>query len=154
VNATDIQNTSDRKLLLLPRLLAGGPLVLFSLMHFMNPEHFRNILTASGLPFVELSVYAASTTELVAGLLLLSGLFARVGGMLGIATMLPAIYSTIVLMRMTPADLPAGQTEVPFVPPIPLPIAVLVASALVVVFGGGKLSLDWKMTRQPRAEAS
>ena len=115
-------------------------------MHFTNLEHFRNILTASGIPLVELNVIAASLTEFLAGLLLLSGFLSRIGGLMGAGTMLPAIYSTIVLMRMAPENLPGGLTEVPFVPPIPLPVVVLIASLVVVVFGGGRLSLDWKIS--------
>ena len=141
-----LQHTKNSKLLLLPRLLAGGPLLVFSIMHFKNPEHLRNILTASGIPFVEINAFVATVTLLFAGLMLLSGFLSRIGGLLGIATMLPAIYSTVVLMRMTPENLPGGLTEVPFVPPMPLPVMTLIMSLIVVVFGGG-LSVDWMMSR-------
>lgn len=149
-----LQHTKDAKLLLLPRLLAGGPLLVFSIMHFMNPEHLREILTASGIPLVEINVIAASGTEFAAALLLLSGFMSRIGGLLGTATMLPAIYSTVVLMRMTPENLPGGLTEVPFVPPMPLPVIVLITSLIVVFFGGGWLSVDWMMSRHSAAAES
>jgi uncharacterized membrane protein YphA (DoxX/SURF4 family) len=119
--------------MLLPRLLAGIPLVVFSAMHFMNPQHFRNILTAGGVPMVEVNVWAASSAEMLGGGLLLTGFFARIGGLLGVGTMMPAILTTIRL-----ASLP----NAPMVPPLPLPVIVLVASGVVLVLGGGAWSGD------------
>jgi uncharacterized membrane protein YphA (DoxX/SURF4 family) len=128
-----LQRTTPRKIILLPRLLAAVPLVVFSAMHFMNPQHFRAILTASGVPMVEVNVWAASSAELLGGLLLLTGFFARVGGLLGVGTMVPAILTT---MRL--ASLP----DAPMVPPLALPIMVFVASTMVLVLGGGAWSMD------------
>ena len=141
-----IQRTSNAVIPTLPRLVAGGVLTFFSLMHFRNPEHFRHILTAAGFPMVDMNVTAASVMELVAGLLLLSGFFTRIGGALGIATMLPAIYATIKLSGLTPESLPAGLSEVPMVPPLPLPIVVTVTSIAAIVMGGGRFSIDRRMT--------
>ena len=118
----------------------------FGIMHLMNPGHFRDILTAASFPMVDANVYAASITELIAGLLLLSGLFTRVGGFLGVATMVPAIYATFKLASLTAETLPSGLEEVPFVPPLPLPIVVTVASIAGIILGGGGLSLDYKKT--------
>jgi uncharacterized membrane protein YphA (DoxX/SURF4 family) len=128
-----LQQTTPQKIILVLRLLAGVPLVVFSAMHFMNPGHFRDILTAGGMPMVEVNVWAASSAEMLGGVLLLTGFFARVGGMLGIGTMVPAILTTIRL-----ANLP----DAPMVPPLPLPIVVLVASTVVLVLGGGAWSWD------------
>jgi uncharacterized membrane protein YphA (DoxX/SURF4 family) len=128
-----LQRTTPRKLILLPRLLAGVPLVVFSAMHFMNPQHFRDILTAGGVPMVDVSVWGASVAEMVGGVLLLTGFFARIGGLLGVGTMAPAILTTVKL-----ASVPDG----PMVPPLALPIVVLVASAVVLVLGGGAWSVD------------
>ena len=128
-----VRQTTPRKIILLPRALAGVPLVVFSAMHFMNPQHFRAILTAGGVPMAEVNVWAASSAEMLGGLLLLTGFFARVGGLLGVATMVPAILTTVRL-----ASLP----DAPMVPPLPLPILVLLASAVVLVLGGGAWSAD------------
>jgi uncharacterized membrane protein YphA (DoxX/SURF4 family) len=128
-----LRQTKPRKLMLLPRLLAGFPLVAISAMHFMNPEHFRNILTAAGVPMVEVNVWAASSAEMFGGVLLLTGFFARVGGLLGVGTMAPAILATVKL---------AGAASDPKIPPLPMPIMVLVASAIVLVLGGGAWSAD------------
>ena len=128
-----VRQTTPRKIMLLPRTLAGVPLVVFSAMHFMNPQHFRAILTAGGVPMAEVNVWAASSAEMLGGLLLLTGFFARVGGLLGVATMVPAILTTVRL---------AGLPDAPMVPPLPLPILVLLASAVVLVLGGGDWSAD------------
>jgi uncharacterized membrane protein YphA (DoxX/SURF4 family) len=119
--------------MLLPRLLAGVPMVFFGTNHFMKPQHFREILTSGGVPLVEVNVWAAASALVLGGVLLLTGFFARVGGLLGVVTMVPAIVVTI---RLTSVPQP------PFVPPLPVPIVVLLASTVVLVLGGGGLSAD------------
>lgn len=121
-------------------------MTVFSIMHFANPGHFRDIMIAASFPMVDVNVYAASLTELIAGVLLLSGLFTRVGGLLGVATMVPAVYATFKLASLTAQNLPGGLEEVPFVPPLPLPIVVIVASIAAIILGGGGISLDRRMT--------
>ena len=128
-----LQQTTPRKIILLPRLFAGVPLVVFSAMHFMNPQHLREILTAGGVPMVEVNIWAASSAEMLGGVLLLTGFFARVGGLLGVGTMVPAILTTVRL---------AGLPDAPTVPPLPVPSMVLVASTIVMVLGGGAWSGD------------
>ena len=141
-----LQQTTDKAFPIAPRLIAGGILTFFSLKHFGDPQHFANIMTAAGFPMVQLNVWAASATELLAGILLLSGLFTRVGGLLGIATMIPAIIATLTIAGLDPGNLPGGLTEIPFVPPLPLPIITMVTSLIALVVGGGKFSLDKIMT--------
>ena len=141
-----LQQTTDKAFPIVPRLIAGGILTFFSLKHFGDPEHFRHIMTAAGFPMVELNVWAASATELLAGILLLSGFFARIGGLLGIATMIPAIIATLKIAGLDAGNLPGGLTEVPFVPPLPLPIVTMVMSVIVLAVGAGKFSIDKMMT--------
>ena len=141
-----LQRTTDNPFPIVPRLIAGGILTFFSIKHFGDPEHFRHIMTAAGFPMVDLNVWAASATELLAGILLLSGFFARIGGLLGIATMIPAIIATLKIAGLDAGNLPGGLTEVPFVPPLPLPIVTLVMSVIVLAVGAGKFSIDKMMT--------
>jgi uncharacterized membrane protein YphA (DoxX/SURF4 family) len=143
-NMNAITKTTDSKLLLIPRVLAGLPMLGFGMMHFVKPDHVRDILLASGIPMVNVNLYAAPVALVIGAVLLLVGQFARVGGLLGIATMVVAIYSTVILSGMAVADLPAGLTEIPEVPPLPLPIVVIVASLIVIVRGAGHWSMDWK----------
>ena len=148
-----LQQTTDKAFPIVPRLIAGGILTFFSLKHFSDPGHFANIMTAAGFPMVDLNVWAASATELIAGILLLSGLFTRVGGFLGIATMVPAVIATLTIAGLDPENLPGGLTEVPFVPPLPLPIVTMVTSLAALVLGGGKFSLDKIMSRGKTSNA-
>ena len=148
-----LQQTTDKAFPIIPRLIAGGILTFFSLKHFSDPGHFANIMTAAGFPMVDLNVWAASATELIAGILLLSGLFTRVGGFLGIATMVPAVIATLTIAGLDPENLPGGLTEVPFVPPLPLPIVTMVTSLVALVLGGGKFSLDKIMSRGKTSNA-
>ena len=141
-----LQQTTNKAFPIVPRLIAGGILTFFSLKHFSDPGHFANIMTAAGLPMVDLNVWAASATELIAGILLLSGFLTRLGGLLGIATMVPAIIATLTIAGLDPENLPGGLTEVPFVPPLPLPIVTMVTSLIALVLGGGKFSLDKMMS--------
>jgi putative oxidoreductase len=151
-NANAITKTTDNKLLVIPRILAGLPLLGFGVLHFVKPDHFRDILIASEIPLIEMNMYAAPAAEALGGILLLLGLYARVGGFLGMATMLVAIYTTVVLSGMAVADLPGGLTEIPAVPPLPLPVMISVASLVVVALGGGAWSLDWKNQSKPAGE--
>lgn len=141
-----LQQTTNNPFPIVPRLIAGAILTFFSIKHFGNPQHFANIMTAAGFPMVDLNVWAASATELLAGILLLSGFFARVGGLLGIATMVPAVIATITIAGLDAENLPGGLTEIPFVPPLPLPIVTMVMSLVVLVVGGGKFSVDKMMS--------
>ncbi len=140
-----LQQTTDKAFPIAPRLIAGGILTFFSLKHFSDPQHFANILTGAGFPMVELNVWAASATELIAGLLLLSGFLTRIGGVLGIGVMVPAVIATLTIAGLDPENLPGGLTEVPFVPPLPLPILTTVTSLIALVLGGGKFSVDKMM---------
>lgn len=136
--SNSVQKTSSQKWILALRLVAGLPLLGLGAKHFIDPEHFRSILKASGLPLVDVSMMAAPVAECLAGLLLLSGWYARIGGLLGVATMVPALVATVKIMGL--------EGEKPFVPPLPLPIVVLLCSALVIYFGGGAWSVDRSMS--------
>ena len=124
--------TEDRRVALL-RIVGGLPLLLFGIMHLADPEPFRQILEASGLPFAELNLVAAPLTEVAAGLLLISGCLARMGGLLGAATMIAAAYATVILARLGSG---------PEVPPMALPVAVLAISTYILWRGAGAWSLD------------
>ena len=141
-NSSNASTVQGPKHLLVFRLIAGLPLLAFGLLHLINPASFREILVASALPAVEFNLIAAPLAEVAAGILLLSGLYARVGGLLGMATMVVAIYATVVLAGLDPAQLPAGVQAVPEVPPVPIPAAVLLASVYVAWRGSGAWSLQ------------
>ena len=143
-----LQSTAPWKILLLPRLVASIVLLRIGSMHMLNPDHFRHILIASELPLVNLTIIVASIVEVVAGLLLLSGFLARLAGLLGVGVMLPAIYATVTLANLDPAQLPGDLQQIPWVPPLPLPIVVMVSSLLVLLFGAGAMSVDALMQKR------
>ena len=70
------------------------------------------------------------------------GFYPRIGGLIGAASMVVALYSTVVLSKLTVDALPGGLTEIPVVPPLPLPLVVLVCSLVVVALGGGAWCLS------------
>jgi uncharacterized membrane protein YphA (DoxX/SURF4 family) len=134
-----IRQTDKSKVVATLRIVAGLPLLLFGAMHLIDPAPFRAILEASGIPFVELNLIAAPVTELVAGLFLVTGYFARLGGLGGAVTMLAAAWSTAIL---------AGLNAAPEVPPMPLPLVVLAISTFVLWRGAGAWSLDGRTEQQ------
>ena len=85
----------------------------------------------SDLPSLLLNLAAI---EIAAGLSLLLGLWARVGALLAIPTMLGAIYAHLVI-----GVWPNGPENEP---PIVLPVAVLVCAGYVLWRGAGRWSLD------------
>jgi uncharacterized membrane protein YphA (DoxX/SURF4 family) len=134
--------TKNSKFLMIPRLLAGLPLLVIGVKHFIDPGHMKSILIASEIPMVDVNVFAAPAGEVLAGVLLLIGFYPRIGGFIGAASMVVALYSTVVLSKLTVDTLPAGLLEVPFVPPLPLPLVVLVCSLVIVALGGGAWRLN------------
>src|SRR5262245_59880150 len=128
-----VQHTTPWKFLLVLRLVAGLPLVFFGLMHLVHPDDFRAILAAGRLPHSTFSVAAVPLVEILAGLLLLAGLWTRVGAMLALGMMIPALLLTVQLLERQGA---------PSMPPVLVPVLVAVASVVLVLLGGGAGSVD------------
>ena len=145
-NVFSLRKTSDSKLLFLLRLLVGLPLLFFGILHFIKLAAFTNILIASGMPFVEFNTFAAPVVEVLAGVLLLPGWFTRLGGVLAVFAMAPAIYGTLAIDALTLKNLPPGLEAIPQVPPLFVPIALLLFGVLLAFYGGGGFSLDRKRT--------
>lgn len=124
-----VRRTAALKHIVMARLIAGVPLVGIATMHLLGAAPMKPILDAARIPLPDLNAVVAPIVEVMAGLLILSGAFARIGAVLGCATMAVAIYSHVV----------ADWTDEP---PIALPVAVLLASLYVLWRGGGAWSLD------------
>ena len=60
--------------------------------------------------------------------------------------MVPAVIATLIIAGLDPENLPGGLTEVPFAPPLPLPIVMMVMSLVALIVVGGKFSVDKMMT--------
>jgi putative oxidoreductase len=116
-------------------VVAGVPLLGIGLMHvFVPAAPMRPLVEAAGLPFAAVVSPVGVAIEIVAGLSLLLGLWARVGALLAIPTMLGAIYAHLVI-----GVWPNGPENEP---PIVLPVAVLACAGYVLWRGAGRWSFD------------
>jgi putative oxidoreductase len=120
---------------LLPRLVAGVPLLAIGMAHVLVADApMRPLVEAAGFPLAAAVAPAAVAVEIIAGLALLLGLWARIGALLAIPTMLGAIWAHLVI-DVWPNG-PANE------PPLVLPFAVLACAAYVLWKGAGRWSLD------------
>jgi putative oxidoreductase len=130
-----VRATAPRRHLLIARIVAGVPLLGIGLAHVAVPDlPMRPLVEAAGFPFAALVAPVAVAAEIVAGLALLAGLWARVGAALAVPTMLGAVYAHLVIDTW-----PNGAANEP---PLALPLAVALAAAYVLWRGAGRWSLD------------
>ncbi len=135
-----IRTTEPSRHLLPLRLVAAAPLLGIGLAHVLVPEApMRPLVEAAGFPLAGVLAPLAVTAELVAGTLLLLGLWARIGAALAIPTMLGAVYTHVVVDVWPNVD--AEE------PPLMLPIVVLLIAGYVLWRGAGRWSLDARHTR-------
>lgn len=140
-----IRTTGPQHHLLLARTVAGAPLLGIGLAHLLVPEApMRPLVEAAGIPLAGLLSPAGVAVEIVAGLSLLLGLWARVGGLLAIPTMLGALYAHLVIDVW-----PNGPENEP---PMALPVAVLLCAAYVTWRGPGPWSFDRRSARRHAAQ--
>lgn len=136
-----LRATTDHRHVLAPRIVAGVPLLVTSLSHAFVPEAaLQPLVEAAGFPFAAVVSPIAVVVKVVAAVLLLLGLWARVGGMFGVLMMLGALYAHMVI------DVWPNAPEMQE-PPLVLPIAVLLGSAYVLWRGAGRWSLDHRRGR-------
>lgn len=139
-----LRETAPYRHMLLPRVLAGLPLVGIGLMHIFVPAAaLRPMVEAAGFPFPDLVAPLGVAVQIVAGLSLLFGWWARVGALLGVLFTLGAAYAHVVI-DVWPGEMPSG-------PPDALPVIVLVSAAYVLWRGAGRWSLDYKAMGSPQA---
>lgn len=134
-----IRSITDDRILGILRLLLGGLFVMTGLMKLFVPmlgEAFSGQLLAANIPFYTFNVWFVPVTEVVVGVLLLLGLFSRVGGLVVINMMLVATYVHLVVNN--PALFPL-QPEAPIIP-----LGTIAVAAYVVWRGGGAWSMDLK----------
>ena len=138
-----VRATTAHRHVLVQRIVAGVPLLVTSLSHAFVPEAaLQPLVEAAGFPFAAVISPIAIVVKIVAGILLLVGLWARVGGLFGGLMMLGALYAHLVI------DVWPNAPEMQE-PPLVLPIAVLVSSAYVLWRGAGRWSLDHRRGSRP-----
>ena len=106
-------------------------------------QAFSGQLIAANIPFYTFNVWFVPITEVVIGVLLLLGLFSRIGSLVAINMMLVAAYVHLVVNN--PALFPL-QPEEPIIPLITIVVAVY-----VLWRGGGTWSLDLKYSKLERS---
>jgi uncharacterized membrane protein YphA (DoxX/SURF4 family) len=135
---TDVRSTGTERHLIVVRLAAGLPLLLIGLAHvFDSSAPMRPLVEAANLPAAAVLSPVGVAVEILTGILLLIGLYARLGALLAIATMAVAVYAHVAI-DVWPN--PAGE------PPIALPIIVLVCAAYLFARGAGAWSVDARST--------
>jgi len=98
-------------------------------------------LVAADLPLVELTRWSVPIIEIVLGVILLMGLYARVAVLFVMGIMVVATYVHVIVDN--PTLFPLQPSE-----PI-IPVAVIMMSILVLVKGAGAWSADLKATTAP-----
>jgi uncharacterized membrane protein YphA (DoxX/SURF4 family) len=119
------------------RLLLGGLFVMTGLMKLLVPvlgEAFSGQLLAANIPFYTFNIWFVPVAEVVVGVFLLLGLFARIGSLVTINMMLVATYVHLVVDNPNLFPL---QPEEPIIP-----LAAIAVAAYIVWRGGGAWSID------------
>lgn len=145
-----LRQTCGCKGMLVVRVLAGLPLVAFGAMHLSGAMPMQPLVEAAGLPMPEVMAIVAPLAQLVAGLMLLSGAFARIGALIAIGTMAGAIVTHVRI----PDDAWPIQTTDAAVGPLPEPVFMMYIALVILAFsvvvlwrGAGAMSLDERSSK-------
>ena len=122
-------------LLLVLRLYFGYRFFQTGMGKLQNIDNVVKYFTSLGIPFPELNVYLAASTECIGGLLLLVGFASR-------AIAIPLSFTMIVAYATAHSDALFGifENSKAFIKQEPFPF--LLTALLVLAFGPGKFSID------------
>ena len=134
MNFTDLRKTKATKWLLIPRLIAALPLVVFGSFHLTGRSPLLEILRRADIPFPEVNFYVAPVVMVLSGLSMGLGFYARLGALAASFAMLVAAYSKLVIEEWP------GPMEIPMA----LPMVVLAACLSILIKGAGAWSSDLK----------
>ena len=135
----DIRSTGSERHAVIPRLIAGVPLLAIGLAHVFDASTpIAPLVEAAGFPAVSLLSPAAVAIEIIAGTLLILGLYSRLAAVSALPVMAAAIYAHVVIDVW-----PNAGAE----PPIALPAAVMACAAYVLWRGAGAWSLDRRLSQ-------
>jgi uncharacterized membrane protein YphA (DoxX/SURF4 family) len=133
----NLRNTVSNKLLGGIRIMLGVIFLMTGTMKLSLAEFgeaWSIQLIEAGIPFYTLNYWSVPVLEILLGILLLLGYYARIGAVTVIPIMLVAIY--VHLTVSNPAAFPA-QPQEPYIP-----IAIIVMALFVLKKGGGSWSKD------------
>ena len=144
-----LTHTTDHKHIAILRFLAGAPLLAFGVMHISGAMPMKPLIEAAGLPMPDMAAMVTPPIMIIAGLLLLLGLFARVGAVLAIGTMLGAVMTHIKIPSDAwPIPVETAPNPNPYVPMMVMAIAIILFSAYIIFKGAGAWSIDGKGSTQ------
>lgn len=150
--------TSNEKYIVVLRILAGTPLVLFGVMHLSGASPMEPLVEAAGLPLPALTAIVAPVVQVLAGLLLLAGALTRFGALMGAVVMLGGLITNFLIPNdqwPTPSELDPNIIVMGTEPAMLTPIALIVMalSAFLMFKGAGAWSLDGRVySKAPGAE--
>lgn len=119
-------------------------------LHLVDPVGFRNLLHAAGMAPEDGLMVVVPLVEMVAGIVLLVGVWARVGALLAVLAMIPALHTSLALVDGSGSPR-VDTTIIPQAPPLWMPLLVLACALVVLAKGAGAFSADFRRTR-PRDE--
>jgi uncharacterized membrane protein YphA (DoxX/SURF4 family) len=130
----NLRRTERAKWVIVPRLVAALPLVVFGSFHLTGMSPLLEILRRASIPFPEVNFYVAPVVMVLSGLSMGLGYYARIGALTGSFAMLVAAYCKLVIEEWP------GPMEIPMA----LPVVVLAACLTILVKGAGTWSSDLK----------
>jgi uncharacterized membrane protein YphA (DoxX/SURF4 family) len=131
--------TKPPKHLVVVRVFSGGPLLAFGLMHLSGAAPMRPLLEAAGMPAPGLGAVVAPIAQIIAGLMILAGLWTRLGAVIAIGAMLGAVYTHIQI----PSDGWPVSSGGPQEPPLMyLALAIIALCGYLLWKGAGAWSVD------------
>ncbi len=138
MNMKLITQTTNLKSAGIARILIALPLLGIGIQHLVGVAPLEPILRGAGIPLPELNAIVGPVMQVLAGALLITGYFARIGAALTIPAMSMAIYTHLVHDW---AD----------EPPLPLPIILILLSLFILWKGAGSWSFDLKCQAKKEA---
>jgi putative oxidoreductase len=124
------------------RILLAGIFLSAGFAKVADPAGTAAAMTAEGIPASQLLVWLAAAAEILGGLSLLVGLFARVGAAILILFLVP---TTLIFHDFWAYS---GQEQVMQMSNFFKNIAIMGGLALVIAYGAGRFSVDRKI-REP-----
>jgi uncharacterized membrane protein YphA (DoxX/SURF4 family) len=130
---------------------AGLPLIFYGGLHLIDPDGFLQLLHAAGEAFSNVTVVVVPLMEMVAGIVLLVGMWVRAGALLAVVAMIPALHTKLVLVSGQGAP-DVDPSTIAQAPPLWVPVLVLACAIYVLVRGAGAFSGDFRATHPPFEE--
>ncbi len=132
-----IRNTSDSRVVAAVRIIASVIILSTGIMKYTVPmlwDAWSRQLIGADLPFYSLTLWTVPAVEILVGIALMLGVYARLAAMALSGIMVVAAYA-----HLTVSD----STVFPLQPHLPIaPLMVLAMALVVAVKGAGALSVD------------